>query len=86
MNLASRLEGANKYFGTSIMASEMTVALTGATPRPGTDLARRIRNIAPLDRAAVLHAARMFYRLYGDVFRALPRADAAVTSDSRVAA
>jgi hypothetical protein len=26
------------------------------------------------DRAAVLHGARMFYRLYGDVFRALPRA------------
>jgi hypothetical protein len=25
------------------------------------------------DRAAVLHAARMFYQLYGDVFRALPR-------------
>ena len=29
VNLASRLEGANKYFATSIMASEMTVALTG---------------------------------------------------------
>jgi class 3 adenylate cyclase/CHASE2 domain-containing sensor protein len=29
VNLASRLEGANKSFGTSIMASEMTVSLTG---------------------------------------------------------
>jgi class 3 adenylate cyclase len=29
VNLASRLEGANKYFATSIMASEMTVTHTG---------------------------------------------------------
>ncbi len=29
VNVASRLEGANKYFATSTMASEMTVALTG---------------------------------------------------------
>lgn len=36
------------------------------------------------DRGAVVHAARMFYRLYGDVFRSLPRADA--TPDTRVAA
>jgi len=38
------------------------------------------------DRAAVLHAARMFYRLYGDVFRALPRADVVASADARVAA
>jgi hypothetical protein len=38
------------------------------------------------DRTAVLLAARIFYRLYGDVFRALPRADADPSSDTRFAA
>jgi hypothetical protein len=37
------------------------------------------------DRTAILHGARMFYRLYGDVFRALPRAHSTDT-DTRAAA
>jgi pyrroloquinoline quinone (PQQ) biosynthesis protein C len=39
---------------------------------------------SPDDQAAVLHVAGMVYRLYGDVFRALPRASAG--ERSRVAA
>ena len=32
------------------------------------------------DRQAVVHAAKVFFRLYGDVFRQLPRADSAAPS------
>jgi hypothetical protein len=28
--------------------------------------------MAPEDQADVVHAARVFYKLYGDIFRALP--------------
>lgn len=38
------------------------------------------------DRLAVLHGARMFYRLYGDVFRALPRVQPTASTDTRAAA
>jgi pyrroloquinoline quinone (PQQ) biosynthesis protein C len=38
------------------------------------------------DHRAVLHAARMFYRLYGDVFRTLPHALGGRDAASRVAA
>ena len=31
---------------------------------------------SPADQDAVTHVARMMYRLYGDVFRALPRQSA----------
>jgi thiaminase len=38
------------------------------------------------DRDAILHAARMFYRLYGDVFRGLPRAVTTPSPNERIAA
>jgi hypothetical protein len=38
------------------------------------------------DRAAVQHTARMFYRLYADVFRALPRVEIAASTNTKVAA
>ena len=36
----------------------------------------------PADQAAVVHAARMFYRLYGDVFRSLPLPSPAPAEDA----
>ncbi len=30
----------------------------------------------PADQAAIIHGAKVFYRLYGDIFRSLPRAEA----------
>ena len=30
----------------------------------------------PADQAAIIHAANVFYRLYGDIFRSLPRSEA----------
>lgn len=37
-------------------------------------LADLVNAMTPADQAEVLHSARVFYRLYGDVFRALPSA------------
>ncbi len=50
VNLASRLEGANKYFATSILASEATVALTGSSFRW-----REVDTICVKGRLAPLH-------------------------------
>lgn len=41
---------------------------------------------SPTDQADIVHAARAFYRLYGDVFRSLPLPASASTSDRAVAA
>jgi adenylate cyclase len=49
VNLASRLEGANKYFATSVLASEATVTLTGAAFKwRELDAIRVIGRLAPL--------------------------------------
>ena len=37
-------------------------------------LAALLEQMTPEDQADVLHAAKVFYKLYGDVFRALPTA------------
>ena len=56
VNLASRLEGANKVFGTTIMASETTVALAGDGVRVAR--ARRDPRQGPRQRGEDLRAAR----------------------------
>ena len=40
-------------------------------------LARLLEHMTPEDQSAVLHAAHVFFKLYGDVFRALPMGDQA---------
>jgi long-chain acyl-CoA synthetase len=37
-------------------------------------LAALLEQMTPEDQADVLHAAKVFYKLYGDIFRALPTA------------
>ena len=46
----------------------------GELDREHTAHFARLMNLLddPADRQAVIHAATMFYRLYGDVFRSLP--------------
>lgn len=39
----------------------------------------------PADQAAIIHAARMFYRLYGDLFRSLPPATDEVSGEALAA-
>jgi adenylate cyclase len=49
VNLASRIEGANKYFGTSILASEATMTLTGGKfSWREIDVVRVIGRVQPL--------------------------------------
>ncbi|MBN8455438.1 iron-containing redox enzyme family protein [Accumulibacter sp.] len=43
-------------------------------------LARLLERMAPADQADVVHSARVFYKLYGDVFRALPCVEEATCS------
>jgi heme oxygenase len=38
-------------------------------------LAQLLERMTPEDQAEVVRCARVFYRLYGDIFRALPVAD-----------
>lgn len=40
---------------------------------------------SPADQADIVHAARAFYRLYGDVFRSLPLPVPAVASTTALA-
>ena len=51
-----------------------TARSTRSTCASSPDLMDRLED--PADRAAVVHVATGVYRLYGDIFRALPRVDA----------
>lgn len=43
-------------------------------------LARLLERMTPADQADIVHSARVFYKLYGDVFRALPSVEEASCS------
>jgi hypothetical protein len=45
-------------------------------------LARLLERMTPQDQAEVLHAARVFFKLYGDIFRALPAAAAETEAEA----
>ena len=57
VNVASRLEGANKYYGTTIAASEMTVVLTGSAFAWRELDAIRVKGPAPVKIYELLAAA-----------------------------
>ena len=59
----------------------------GELDREHTAHFARLMNLLddPADRQAVIHAARMFYRLYGDVFRSLPLPVAQQAAEEAVA-
>jgi hypothetical protein len=43
-------------------------------------LADLLENMTAADQADVIHAARVFFKLYGDIFRALPVVEEAICS------
>jgi long-chain acyl-CoA synthetase len=83
------LEGSSAAF--ALTAAEKIQAALGLPPAALTylrshglldqehtrHLAQLLERMEPEDQADVLHAARVFYKLYGDIFRALPAGSAA---------